>query len=223
MCTPSFQHHCRHDNRRADPHTASPSSTSETLRSDFLRSPRSCGRDTTAWWLLGECHLIRQFFLELVPRPAGFVVVIVHIRCRAYLVDDIIVPQDMAGSDSKLPHQLLDQPNTRLLSFLREIPFRVRCKCSVAVTLAAHFDADRVVVVGLRVLLFVITSRANRPRHGIQTATLVDGAIPVDVEMCTTPIGRQVMCLADHAQIMHSNVLFSDFPMPGLWMMIWRL
>ena len=118
----------------------------------------------------------------------------------------------MVCSDSKLPHQLLDQPNTRLLSFLREIPCWIIRTCGIAVTLATHLDADRVIVVGFRVLLFVITSRANRPRHGIQTATLVDGAIPVDVEMCTTPIGRQVMCLADHAQIMHSNVLFLISP-----------
>ena len=52
----------RHDNRRADPHTALPSSTSETLRSDFLRSPRSCGRDTTAWWSPAKYrHFVRKW------------------------------------------------------------------------------------------------------------------------------------------------------------------
>lgn len=118
----------------------------------------------------------------------------------------------MVGSDSKLPHQLLDQPNTRLLSFLREIPCWIIRTCGIAVTLAAHLDADRVVVVGLRVLLFVITSRANRPRHCIQTASLVDGAVPVDVEMGTTPICRQIMCLTDNAKVMYCDVFLLVAP-----------
>ena len=153
-----------------------------------------------------------NFFLELIPRPTGLIVVVVHIRCRAYLVDNIIVSQDVVCSDAQLPHQMPYQPYTGLLRLFRKIPFRVRCQCSIAVTLAAHLDADRVVVVGLRVLLGVITGCSYRPRHCIQTATLVDGAIPVDVEMCTTSICRQIMCLTDHAQIMHSNVLFLISP-----------
>ena len=153
-----------------------------------------------------------NLLFELVPCPAGPVVVVMDIRCRAHLIDDIVMPQDMIGSDSKLPHQMLDQPYTGLLRSSCEIPLWIRCQCTVSITLAAHFDADRVVVVGLRVLLFVITSRANRPRHGIQTATLVDGAIPVDVEMCTTPIGRQVMCLTDNAKVMYCDVFLLVAP-----------
>ena len=170
--------------------------------------------DTVPWFrgcrknVTGSGNLL----FELVPCPAGPVVVVMDIRCRAHLIDDIVMPQDMIGSDSKLPHQMLDQPYTGLLRSSCEIPLWIRCQCTVSITLAAHLDTDRVVVVGLRVLLFVITSRANRPRHCIQTASLVDGAVPVDVEMGTTPICRQIMCLTDHAQIMHCDILLFVSP-----------